>query len=224
MVGENFSTSDVVCHMALASARVWVAASSCRAKALAQHEILMLQLEEWSSACMSPEQEPLFPYVSGLQLLLSLCMISPDCAKAVLQGDIGKGLTNVLATAQDRWCPTLAAAILAVLLMQHPDACKVSESALQAASKYIEQHAKRAGDGDEVNGDAIFMVCTLVQFARRARPGEGTPLSIVTSLLHLWEGLADSGHLLAVSMALTVVTPVAEGSTAVKQQVLYQFL
>jgi hypothetical protein len=223
ILGENVSSSDLVCHMALASARIWVAASSCRAEALTQHDKLLLQLEEWTSAYVSPEQEPLFPYVAGLQLLLCLCMTSPGCAEAVLKGDIGKGLTDVLARAQDRWCPTLAAAILAVSVMQHPcapEVQRVSEAALQAASEYLERQAKQVGEGEEINGDAVYMVNTLVQFALRARPTHGALEEIVASLLQLWEGLADCGHLLAISMVLTVLTPAAQASTAVKRQVL----
>ena len=80
VLDEQISPPEMVCHLGLSAATVWVSASTARAEALAKHDILMRQVESWTSSLLSTGSEPVVPYISGLQLLLRLCMNSAKSA------------------------------------------------------------------------------------------------------------------------------------------------
>lgn len=80
VLDERISPPEMVCHLGLSAATVWVSASTARAEALAKHDIVMRQVESWTSSLLSTGSEPVVPYISGLQLLLRLCMNSAKSA------------------------------------------------------------------------------------------------------------------------------------------------
>jgi hypothetical protein len=82
---ERVSNADVVCVVALDTANAWLSESSARADALFQHDTFMLQLKEWTSAYVRAKDEGIAPYVSGLQVLLRMCMNSATPAKVRAQ-------------------------------------------------------------------------------------------------------------------------------------------
>jgi hypothetical protein len=81
LLDEDISSPDLVCHMALTTAADWVASSPSRAEALMQYDTFMNQMKEWITRYLISGDEALFPYVSGLQLLLRLCMNSVGSAQ-----------------------------------------------------------------------------------------------------------------------------------------------
>lgn len=83
LVDENVSSSDVVCVVALNTATEWLSQSEERADALFQYDSFMNQVNEWTGEYKGEKQ--LSPYVSGLQVLLRMCMNSERPAKVSYQ-------------------------------------------------------------------------------------------------------------------------------------------
>jgi hypothetical protein len=81
LLEDEVSSPELVCHVALSTATDWVSTSPERADALLQYGTFMQQIEEWTSNYRGAGNGVLIPYVSGLQLLLRLCMNSLGAAE-----------------------------------------------------------------------------------------------------------------------------------------------
>lgn len=77
-----------------------------------------------------------------------------------------------------------------------------------------------AGAGDALATDAIYMALNMAELARRHHAAPDAVEAVVTSVLHVWGDLVDSGHLLAISMALTVMAPAVRASDGLKRLVV----
>lgn len=79
LLEDDVSSKDVVCVVALNTATEWLSQSAERADALFQYESFMNQVNEWTGEYQG--ERHLSPYVSGLQVLLRMCMNSERPAK-----------------------------------------------------------------------------------------------------------------------------------------------
>ena len=79
LVDDNISSTDVVCVVALNTATEWLSQSAERADALFHYDSFMNQVNEWTGEYKG--ERHLSPYVSGLQVLLRMCMNSERPAK-----------------------------------------------------------------------------------------------------------------------------------------------
>lgn len=79
LVDDDVSSTDVVCVVALNTATEWLSQSAERADALFQYDSFMNQVNEWTGEYKG--ERHLSPYVSGLQVLLRMCMNSERPAK-----------------------------------------------------------------------------------------------------------------------------------------------
>jgi hypothetical protein len=79
LLDENVSPTDVVCVVALNTATEWLSQSEERANALFHYDSFMNQVNEWTVGYKA--EAPISPYVSGLQVLLRMCMNSERPAK-----------------------------------------------------------------------------------------------------------------------------------------------
>lgn len=105
LVDENVSSTDVVCVVALNTATEWLSQSAERADALFQYESFMNQVNEWTGGYKG--ERHLSPYVSGLQVLLRMCMNSERPAKVRSLADCLKHWFAVLVQCRGRgYCST----------------------------------------------------------------------------------------------------------------------
>ena len=81
LLQDDISAPDIVCHLALNTATDWVSSSQARADSFVQYDAFTRQMSEWNSKFVKSGDAQLFPYESGLQLLLRLCMNSANAAQ-----------------------------------------------------------------------------------------------------------------------------------------------
>jgi hypothetical protein len=140
--------------------------------------------------------------------------------QAVLDGEIASGLVQVVAAGGDKRCQSLAAAVVAVSLIRYPNPQALTEicnRALSAAAANLTEQQRTAAP---VDADAFYMVANLAQLARQNVPVSEDLGTVVSNTLQLWPRLLESGHLLAISMALTLMTSATRASAPFQREVL----
>jgi hypothetical protein len=145
--------------------------------------------------------------------------------QAVLEGNIGAGLAQIVAAGGATPCPSLAAAILAVSFIRHPRPQKLHAQAggcVAAAGAYV---AEQLPNGTEkrdfaLDADTAYMVGSLTQLAGHVNPQALADQRIAEGMLQLWPRLLASGHLLAISTALMLMAAALHTSDAFRSSVL----
>ena len=127
----------------------------------------------------------------------------------LLQAILGDdALTRELAVliAQDGQSSLLAAAVLNVCLLQLPQGARTASSViLQYTDAFFEHQLAQQNGELHVPGDAFYLVANLAHIAAQHMHGDAGRARRGHLVLQLWPAVLASGHLLAASMALTLM-------------------
>ena len=143
--------------------------------------------------------------------------------QATLDGDIATGLAQVVAAGSHPRCQSLAAAVLSVCIVRYPEAPSLAgtcEQAISAVSKALSEVCQDQNGRASIDADVFYMLGSLTQLARSGCAGIGAVEAIVHHTLQLWPSLVASGHLLAMSVALTIMVDTTRESAEFQRKVL----